>query len=77
MAEIEISPVEEFRRKLGLTQRELAARLHCADTLVGRAERGGPIRRKYVERYIQLSDGLLSEADFNVAGPKRKSSNGN
>lgn len=76
MAEIEIPAVEKWRRAAGLTQRQVADKLQCADTVVSRAERGGAIRRKIVDRYILLSDGQLKEADFNIAGPKRKQANG-
>lgn len=56
--------VEKWRRDSGLAVPDVAKQIWASPALVYRAERGEPIRRKFIDRYIAISNGALTATDF-------------
>jgi transcriptional regulator with XRE-family HTH domain len=70
--EVPIHPLEKWRHKNSKTQRQVAAEIYCADDVISRIEQGRPVRAKYIERLVALSEGRLRREDFTAVGPRRK-----
>jgi len=56
--------VEKWRRDAGLSVPDVASKVWSSPALVYRAERGEPIRRKFIDRFVSVSGGILTDADF-------------
>lgn len=54
----------------------LARKARCSQMTISRAERGEPIKRQIINRFVKLGAGALSLADFKEQRPRRKNSNG-
>lgn len=71
-----ISKLEKWRRARGFTQRALAAQVYASDLVISRAERGLPIRLKYIDRLVELAEGCLARSDFKQAAQPKGNENG-
>jgi hypothetical protein len=56
--------VEKWRRDKNLTVPDVASKIWSSPALVYRAERGEPIRRKFIDRFVSVSGGVLAVEDF-------------
>lgn len=63
---------ELWRRQAGLSQREVADKIGGTDAVVVAAEKGRPIRREFIDKYLKAGRGFLAEGDFIEATTRGK-----
>lgn len=60
----------------GLKQSDIAQLVACNQITISRAERGLPIQRWVIDKFVALSRGSLTRDDFKEQSPKRKRKHG-
>jgi transcriptional regulator with XRE-family HTH domain len=66
-----VHPLKALRKKRRRSQQDVANVIGCSNRLVCRAERGEPIRRKWIAKLVEWGKGELKATDF-VEGDIRR-----
>ncbi len=61
---VTIPKFEAWRKGRGLSMAEVGKKIGCAHDTIWRAENGKPIRKKFIDRLVQLGDGAFGPEDF-------------
>lgn len=70
-------PLKQWRLDQNLRQEDIADRAGVTQITVSRAERGLHTAPAIIEKFVEMSGGVLSADDFKARRPRRKFKNGN